>query len=143
MEERVHTIHTALSAVEHSISKFENTIEECCILEDEARQVEEEETSQDQPDPKGEIADVKMVDQEEHGDPELSGPQVEADTEDHFPQVSEGDVMSPEEENALLADTPQLGESSPRSETAGVSGEMAELQLTSPAQPETEEGEAS
>ena len=51
--------------------------------------------------------------------------------------------MFPEEESALLADTPQLGESSPRSETAGVSGEMAELRLRSPAQPETEEGEAS
>ena len=58
MEERVHTIHTALSTVEHSISKFENAIEECRILEDEAHQVEEEETSQDQPDPEGEIADV-------------------------------------------------------------------------------------
>ena len=143
MEERVHTIHTALSTVEHSISKFENAIEECHILEDKARQVEEEETSQDQPDPEGEIADVEMVDQEERGDPESSGPQVEADTEDHPPQTSEGDVMSPEEENALLADTPQLGESSPRSETAGVSGEMAGLWLASPARLETEEGEAS
>ena len=84
-----------------------------------------------------------MVDQEELGNPESSGPQVEADTEDHPPQASEGDVMSPEEENALLADTPQLGESSPRSETAGVSGEMAGLRLASPARPETEEGEAS
>ena len=74
MEERVHTIHTALSTMEHSISKFENAIEECHILEDEAHQVEEEETSQDQPDPEGKIADVEMVDQEEHGDPESSGP---------------------------------------------------------------------
>ena len=139
----MHTIHTALSTMEHSISKFENTLEECHILEDEAHQVEEEETSQDQPDPEGEIADVKMVDQEEHGDPESSGPQVEADTKDHPPQASEGDVMSPEEENAVLADTPQLGESSPRSETAGVSGEMAGLWLASPAWPEMVEGEAS
>ena len=141
MEERVHTVRTALSTMEHSISKFENAIEECHILEDEAHQVEEEETSQDQPDPEGEIADVEMVDQEERGDPESSVPQVEADTEDHPPQASEGDVMSPEEENALLADTPQLGESSPRSEITGVSGEMAGLRLASPAQPETVEGE--
>ena len=143
MEERVHTIHTALSTVENSIAKFENAIEECCILEDEARQVEEEEASQDQPGPEGEIADVEMVDKEELGDPESSGLQVGADTEDHPLQASEGDVMSPEEENALLADTPQLGESSPRSETTGVSGEMAGLRLTSPARPEMEEGEAS
>ena len=84
-----------------------------------------------------------MVDQEERGDPKSSGPQVEADTKDHPPQASEGDVMSPEEENTLLADTPQLGESSPRSETTGVSGEMAGLWLASPAQLEMEEGEAS
>ena len=136
----MHAIHTALSTMEHS--QFENAIEECHILEDEAHQVEEEETSQDQPDPEGEIANVEMVDQEERGDPESSGPQVEADTEDHPPQASEGDVMSPEEENALLADTPQLGESSPRSETAGDSAEMVGLQLASPAQLEMEEGEA-
>ena len=91
----MHTICTALSTMEHSISKFENAIEECHILEDEAHLVEEEETSQDQPDPEGEIADVEMVNQEERGDPESSGPQVEADTEDHPPQASEGDVMSP------------------------------------------------
>ena len=143
MEERVHTIHTALLTVENSITKFENAIEECRILEDEARQVEEKEASQDQPGPKGEITDVKMVEQEELGDQKSSGPQVEADIEDHPLQASEGDVMSPEEENALLADTPQLGESSPRSETAGVSGEMAGLRLASPARPETEKGEAS
>ena len=142
MEERMHTICTALSTVEHCISKFENAIEECRILEDEAHPVEEEDTSQDQPDPKGEIADVEMVDQEEHGDPESSGSQVEADTKDHPPQASEGDVRSHEEENALLADTPQLGESSPRSKTTGVSGEMAGLWLASPAQLEMEEGEA-
>ena len=104
---------------------------------------EEEEASLDQPGPEGEIADVEMIDQEELGDPVSSGPQVEADTKDHPPQASEGDVMSPEEESTLLADTSQLGESSLRSKTAGVSGEMAELQLASPAQPETEQGEAS
>ena len=143
MEERVHTIHTALSTMETSIAKFKNSIEEYHILEDEAHQVEEEEASPDQPGTKDEIANVEMVDQEELGDPESSSPQVEADTEDHPPQASEGDIMSPEEENALLVDTPQLGESSPRSETAGVSGEMAGLRLTSPAEPEMEEGEAS
>ena len=143
MEARVHTIHTTLSAMENSITKFENSIEECLMLEDEACQIEEEEASLDQPGLKGEITDVEMINQEEFGDPVSSGPHVEADTEDHPPQASEGDVMSPEEESILLADTPQLGESSLRSETAGVSGEMAELQLASQAQPEMEEGEAS
>ena len=143
MEERVHTIHTALSAVENSVAKFENSIEECRMLEDEARQMEEEESSLDQPGPEGEIADVEMIDQEELGDLESSGPQVKAHTEDHPPQASDGDVISPEEESTLLADTPQLEESSPGSETTGVSGGMAELWLTSPAHPGTEEGEAS
>ena len=142
MEERVHTIHTTLSAMENSIAKFKNSIEECQMLEDKAHQMEEE-ASPDQPGPEGEITNVEMIDQEELGDPESSGPQVEADTEDHPPQASDGDVISPEEESTLLADTPQLEESSPRSKTAGVSGEMAELRLTSPAHLGTEEGEAS
>ena len=143
MEERVHTIHTTLSAMENSVAKFENSIEECQMLEDEAHQIEEEEASPDQPGPEGEIADVEMIDQEELGDPGSSSSRGETDTEDHPPQASDGDVISPEEESTLLADTPQLEESSPRSKTAGVSGEMAELRLTSPARPGTEEGEAS
>ena len=142
MEERVHAIHTSLTAMENSIAKFENSIEECRMLEDEACQMEEE-ASQDQPGPKGEIADVEMIDQEELGDSEPSGPQVEADTKDNPPQATDGDVMSPEEESALLAGTPLQEESSPRSEATGVSGGMAELRLASPACPGTEEGEAS
>ena len=105
MEERLHAIHTSLSAVEKSVTKFENQIEESWMLEDEARQMEEE-ASQDQPSP-GE----------------------EADTEDN-PQPAPdegGDVMSPEEENALLRDVPELEDSSPGSETTVVSGGMAEL----------------
>ena len=113
------------------------------MLEDEAHQMEEEEASQDQPGPEEEAADVEMVDQEELGDPGPSGPQVEADTEDNPPPSLDGDVISPEKENVLLGDLPPFEESSPRSETAGVSGGMAELWLTSPAHPGTEEGEAS
>ena len=143
MEERLHAIHTSLSAIENSVVKFENLIEECQMLEDEAHQIEEEEASQDQPGPKEEAADVKMVDQEELGDPEPSGPQVEPNTEDNPPPASDGNVISPEEENVLLGDIPPLEDSSPGSETARVSRGMAELQLASPAHPGTEEGEAS
>ena len=143
MEERVHTIHTALSAIENLVAKFKNSIEECQMLEDEAHQMEEEEASLDQPGSEEEITNIEMIDQEELGAPESSSPQVEADTKDHPPQVSDGNVISPEEESALLADTPQLEESSPGSETIGVSGEMAELWLASPACLGTEEGEAS
>ena len=143
MEQRLGAIHTTLTAVENSITKFENLIEECRMLEDEAHQMEEEEASQDQSGPGEEAADVEMVDQEELGDPESSGPQVEADTEDNPPPASDGDVISPEEENVFLGDIPPLEDSSLGSETAVVSGGMAELQLTSPAHPGTEEGETS
>ena len=131
----MYLIHTALSAMENSVTKFENSIEECRMLEDEAHQMEEE-ASPDQPGPEEKIADVEVIDQEELGAPESSSPQVEANAKDPPPQASEGDIISPEEECTLLADTPQLEESSPGSETARVSGEMAELWLTSPACPE-------
>ena len=48
--------------------------------------------------------------------------------------------MSSEEENALLRDTPEIEDSSPGSETAVVSGGMAELRLASPGRPGTEKG---
>ena len=129
MEERLHAIHTSLSVVEKSVTKFENLIEETWMLEDEAHQMEEEEASQDQFGPREEAADIEMVDQEELGDPESSSPRMEADTEDNpqpAPDVC-GDVISQEEENALLRDIPELEDSSPGSETAVVSGGMAEL----------------
>ena len=112
------------------------------MLEEEAHPMEEEEASQDQSSPR-EVTDIKMVDQEELGDPELSGPHTEANTEDNPPQASGGDTISPEEENLLLDEIPQLEDDSPRSKTAVVSGGMAELRLTSPAHPVTEEGETS
>ena len=99
------------------------------MLEDEAHQTVEEEASQDQPSPEEEAADIVMVNQEELGDPESSGPQMEAETEDN-PQLApddDGDVLSPEEENILLDDIPQIEDSSPRSKTTVVSGGMAEL----------------
>ena len=144
MEQRLEPIWTSLTAIEHSITKFENLIEDCQMLEEEAHQMEEEEeASWDQSSPREEAANVKMVDQEEIGNPESSGPHMEADTEDNPLPASGGDAISPEEENILLGEIPQLEDSSPRSETTVVSGEMAELQLTSPAHPETEEGETS
>ena len=89
-----------------------------------------------------------MVDQEELGNPESSGPHMEANTKDNPPLASGGDTVSPEEEVILLGQTPQpedsaTGSHSPRSETTVVSGGMAELRLASPAHPGTEEGETS
>ena len=84
--------------------------------------------------------------EEECGNPESSGPRMEANTEDIPPLVSGGDTISPEEEAILLQETPQpedpaAGSRSPRSKTATVSGEMAELCLTSPSHPGPEEDE--
>ena len=114
--------------------------------EEELHQIEEEEAHQDQPGFGEETANVEMVDEEERGNPESSGPRVEADTEDNLPLASGGDTVSPEEEAILLGRTPQpedsaTGSHSPRSETAVVSGGMAELCLASPSHPGPEEEE--
>ena len=143
MEQRLAAIQTSLTAVENSISKFKNLMEDCRMVEEEAHRIEEEEARQDQSGPGEEAADIEMVNQEELGDPESSGSHMEADTEDNPPSASGGDTISPEEENILLGETPQPEDHSPRSETASVSGGMAELRLAFPALPGPEEGETS
>ena len=87
-----------------------------------------------------------MVNEEERGNPESSGPRREADTEDIPPLVSSGDTISPEEKAILMQQTPQpedpaAGSHSPRSKTGMVSGGMVELCLTSPNHPGPEEDE--
>ena len=117
------------------------------MVEEELHQIEEEEARQDQSGFGEETTDVKMVDEEEGGNPESSGPRMEADTKDNPPLASGGDTVSPEEKAILLGKTPRPedlanGSHSPRSETAMVSGGMAELRLASPSHPGPEEGEA-
>ena len=87
-----------------------------------------------------------MVEEEERGDPEFSGPHREADTESPPPLVSAGDAISLEEDALPMQPAPQsedpaAGSHSPRSETGTVSGEMAELCLTFPSHPGHEEDE--
>ena len=101
----------------------------------------EEEACQDQSGPGEEVANIEMVDQEERGDPESSGLHVEADTEDNPPLASGENTVSPEEEEILLGEIPQLEDHSPGSKTTLVSGGMAELRLASQAHPGLEEGE--
>ena len=157
MEQRLNTLQTSLNVVETSITKFKNLIEDCRMVEEEVRhfeedeacleeeihQEEEEEIHQEEEE---EIADVKMAKEEEHGDPESSGPCREADTEDIPLLVSTGDTISPEEDallmqQALQPEDPAVGSHSPRSKTGAVSGGMAELCLTSPSHPGHEEDE--
>ena len=108
--------------------------DEAC-LEEEIRQEQEEE-----------VTDIEMADEEEHGDPEPSGPHGEADTKGPPPLASAEDAVSPEEDTLLMQpasqpEDPATGSHSPRSKTGTVSGGMAELCLTSPSQPGHEEDE--
>ena len=124
MEQRLNTLQTSLNAVETSITKFENLLEDCRMVEEEVRHIEEDESCQEEEE---ETANVEMVDEEERGNPESSGPRMEADTEDIPPLVSGGDTVSPEEEAILMQQTPKpedpaAGSHSPRSETGMVSG---------------------
>ena len=137
MEQRLNALQTSLNTVKSSIMKFEN-LEDCQMVEEEVCRIEEDEAHQEEEEE--ETANVEMVDEEEHGNPESSGPRMEADTEDIPPLVSGGDTVSPEEEAILLQETPQpedpaTGSHSPRSDTTAVSGEKAELCLTSPNHP--------
>ena len=83
---------------------------------------------------------AEMVEEGERGDGEPSGPQGAAGTEDAPPLDPAGDAISPEEDAFLMQQAsqpidPTAGSHSPRSEAGTVSGEMAELSLTSPSQP--------
>ena len=87
-----------------------------------------------------------MVEEGERGDAEPSGPQGAADTEDIPPLDPAGDAVSPEEDTLLMQQAsqskdPTAGSHSPRSEAGTVSGEMVDLSLTSPSQPEPGEDE--
>ena len=128
--------------VERSIMRYENLIEDCRMQEEEARL--EEEISHEQEEE--EVTDAEMVDEEERGDPEPSGPHGEADTKDPPPLASAEDAVSPKEDALLMQlasqpEDPAAGSHSPRSETGTVLGEMANLSLTSPSQPGPEEDE--
>ena len=105
-------------------------------MQEEARQ--EEVISQEQEE-EGDT-DAEMVEEGERGDGEPSGPQGAAGTEDIPPLDPAGDAISPEEDAFLMQQAsqpidPATGSHSPRSKASTVSGEMAELSLTSPSQP--------
>ena len=142
MEHRLSTLQTSLDAIERSIMRYENLIEDCRMQEEEAHL--EEEISHEQEEE--EVTDAEMVDEEEHGDPEPSDPCGEADTEGPPPLDPIGDAVSPKEDAFLMQlasqpKDPAAGSHSPRSKASTVSGEMADLSLTSPSQPGPEQDE--
>ena len=137
LEHRLNSLQTSLTAIERAITKYENILEDCRMQEEEAHQ--EEVIFQEQEDEEGDT-DAEMVEEGECGDGEPSGPQGVAGTEDIPPLDHAGDAVSPEEDAFLMQQAsqpvdPATGSHSPRSEAGTVSGEMAELSLTSPSQP--------
>ena len=135
LEHRLSSLQTSLTTIERTITRYENIIEDCRMQEEEACQ---EENSHEQEEE--EVTEAEMVDEEGHGDAELSDPQGEADTEDIPPLDPTGNAVSPEEDVFLMqpasqSEDPTAGSHSPRSETSTVSGEMANLSLTSQSQP--------
>ena len=136
LEHRLNSLQTSLTAIEWAITKYENILEDCRMQEEEAHQEEvilqEQEEEED--------TDAKMVEEGECGDGEPSGPQGAAGTEDVPPLDPTSDAVFPEEDAFLMQQAsqpidPAAGSHSPRSKASMVSGEMAELSLTSPSQP--------
>ena len=116
--------------------RYENILKDCRMQEEEAHQ--EEVIFQEQEE-EGDT-DAEMVEEGECGYVEPSGPQGVASTEDTPPLDPAGDAVSPEEDAFLMQQASQSadptdGSHSPRSETSMVSGEMADLSLTSLSQP--------
>ena len=137
LEHWLNSLQTSLAAIEWAITKYENILEDCRMQEEEAHQ--EEAISQEQEEEEGN-ANAEMMEEEERENGEPSGPQGAAETEKFPPLVSAGDAVSPEEDVFLMQQAsqpvdPAAGSHSPRSEAGTVSGEMAELSLTSLGQP--------
>ena len=135
LEHRLTSLQTSLTMIERAIMRYEDILEDCRMQEEEACQEEEISDEQEEDD-----ADVEMADEEERGDVEPSGPQGVAGTEDTPPLDPAGDAVSPEEDAFLMQQAsqsidPTAGSHSPRSEAGTVSGEIAELSLTSLSQP--------
>ena len=137
LEHWLSSLQTSLDAIERTITRHENTLEDCRMQEEEARQEEGD-------------ADAEMMEElmeeEERENGEPSEPQGAVETKEVPPQASTGDAISPEEDAFLMQQAsqpvdPTAGSHNPRSEAGTVSGEMAELSLTSLGQLEPGEDE--
>ena len=135
LEHRLNSLQTSLTMIEQAIMRYEDILEDCRMQEEEAHQEEEIFHEQEEED-----SDAEMVKEGERSDVEPSDPQGVAGTEDTPPLNPAGDAVSPEEDAFLIQQAsqsvdPTAGSHSPRSEAGTVSGEMADLSLTSPSQP--------
>ena len=136
-EEKLKALRTSLSSIEDSISKYENIIEECRMMEDEVRQDTTDMASQD---PENEAMEVDEVTQEVASQSGSTDLPTEASMEDQPLLALGGKIVSPEEEEILMGATFQPKGCSPISEMVSISGELADLQLTSQPHPGPEEG---
>ena len=141
LEHWLGSLQTSLDAIERAITRHENTLEDCRMQEEEAHQ--EEAISQGWEEEEGD-ADAEMMEElmeeEERENGEPSEPQGAVETEEVPPWASTGDAISPEEDAFLMQQAsqpvdPTAGSHSSRSEAGTISGEMAELSLTSLGQP--------
>ena len=136
LEHRLNSLQTSLTIIEWAITRYEDILEDCRMQEEEAHQEEEIFHKQKEE----EDTDAEMVEEGERSDVEPSGPEGAAGTEDTPPLDPAGDAVSPEEDAFLMQQAsqsidPTAGSHSPRNEAGTVSGEMADLSLTSPSQP--------
>ena len=132
LEHRLNSLQTSIAAIEWAITKYENILEDCRMLEEEVRQ--EEVISQEREEEEGD-ADAEMMKEEERENGKPSGPQGTAEAEEIPPLVSAGEEDAFLMQQASQPVDPAAGSHSPRSEAGTISGEMAELSLTSPSQP--------
>ena len=135
LEHRLNSLQTSLTTIERAIMRYEDILKDC-RMQEEACQEEEIFDEQEEE----EDANAEMAEEEERGHVEPSGSQGAAGTEDTPPLNLAGDAVSPEEDAFLMQQAsqsvdPTAGSHSPRSEAGTVSGEMANLSLTSPSQP--------
>ena len=136
LEHRLNSLQTSLTTIEWAITRYEDILKDCRMQEEEACQEEEISSEPEEEDD----ADAEMAEEGERSDVEPSGPQGVASTEDIPPLDLAGDAVSPEEDAFLMQQASQsvdltAGSHSPRSEAGTVSGEMANLSLTSLSQP--------
>ena len=146
LEHRLSSLQTSLSTIEWAIVKYENILKDCRMQEEEEEEAHQKEVTLPEWEEEEDTNAEMEKEEGEHGEGEPSGPQGVAENQDAPPLVPTGDAVSPEEDTFLMQEAsqpvdPTAGSHSPRSEAGTVSGEMAELSLTSLSQPGPEEDE--
>ena len=145
LEARIAIVCSGLTKAEEAIERFENWLEECCLMELEAR-------NEDRTGPLDQAPDDVRVEMEESesstsssndpDDPETQPPE-QADAEGTQVTPSEGNLaVTHEEEKILLGgETPQRGDGQ-ATETASVTRDLARMQVNSPLHEQPEDGDA-